>query len=83
MGQEFGKSALDGGAQAGLFRFREKSNSSIGFVLASDACMECPANSVPDEMRQTGMEGAEDGQGKEAHAWVVGQFGFPQVALAF
>ena len=30
--------------------------------------VECPAKSVPDEMRQTGMEGAEDGQGKEAHA---------------
>src|SRR5487761_1481438 len=37
MGQEFRKSALDGGAQAGLFRFREKSNSPIGLALASDA----------------------------------------------
>ncbi len=30
--------------------------------------VECPAKSVPVEMRQTGMEGAENGQGKEAHA---------------
>jgi hypothetical protein len=39
----------------------------MSFAL-SDFSLECPANSVPDEMRQTGMEGAENGQGKEAHA---------------
>src|SRR6185312_7448358 len=30
--------------------------------------LECPANSVPVGMRHTGMEGAGNGQGKEAHA---------------
>jgi hypothetical protein len=30
--------------------------------------MECPANSVPGGMRQTGMEGAWDGEGKEAQS---------------
>ena len=29
--------------------------------------MECPAKSVPVGVRQTGMEGARNGQGKEAH----------------
>ena len=27
----------------------------------------CPANSVPGELRQTGMEGARNGEGEEAH----------------
>ena len=30
--------------------------------------VECPANSVPVGVRQTGMEGARNGQGQEAHA---------------
>jgi hypothetical protein len=29
--------------------------------------VECPANSVPVDLRKTGMEGARDGQGEEAH----------------
>lgn len=30
--------------------------------------VECPATFVPEEMRQTGMEGAWNGQAQEAHA---------------
>ena len=30
--------------------------------------LECPANSVPVGVRQTGMEGAWNGEGQEAHA---------------
>jgi hypothetical protein len=30
--------------------------------------LECPVLFVPVEMRQTGMRGAEDGEGKEAYA---------------
>ena len=34
----------------------------------ASAGMECPANSVPVGVRQTGMEGAWNGKAQEAHA---------------
>ena len=38
----------------------------VGQYLVEE--VECPANSVPVGVRQTGMEGARNGQGKEAYA---------------
>jgi hypothetical protein len=36
--------------------------------LDPERWVECPANSVPEVVRQTGMEGALDGARKEAYA---------------
>ena len=37
-------------------------------IIVAISTLECPANSVPVEVRQTGMEGGWNGARKEAYA---------------
>ena len=40
----------------------------VEMLAIAEAILECPANSVPVGMRQTGMEGAWNGEGEEAQS---------------
>jgi hypothetical protein len=68
MGRHFDRSALTL-MELGSFGIAPKNMAHFGWSKTDTIeQVECPANSVPDEMRQTGMGGAWNGQGKEAHA---------------
>jgi hypothetical protein len=49
-------------------RFRNAVNDRIGLEPDPQGSLECPANSIPVGMRQTGMEGVWNGDGEEAYA---------------